>query len=458
MDGEKDAEAALERYRLHGIEETGKELGRGSYAAVVEVNYKGLRCAGKKIHRVLYEQEVGDLVARFEEECRLLGHLRHPHVVQFIGIYFEPDTNLPVLVMEFLPTTLAQCLDRYGVLPEEINSFILQDVALGLRYLHERPQPIVHRDLSANNVLLTSDMRAKISDLGVAKIFNLSPAQMSRMTRGPGTPSYMPPEALIPNPRYDVKVDIFSYGVMMVHVLSGQWPLPGEPNRVNPNHPTGLIPVSEADRREEYLNVIGHNHPLMELIQQCLSNSPHHRPEAEAVLQRVNEVSSRFPASFTNKIEMMKGYQAKPEYESKQLNQDKKVSDRQNLAHSMEVEQLRLEVADLKGEVESLSETLRTKEKMYQAPIITRDAKISAKDAIISAKDAIISAKDSEISIQVHEISANDAEMSAVHQELASKSLLLSKKDEIVRGLNEQLSSYRKHLTSTTEVLSHGWA
>ena len=85
MDSQRDAQAALERYRLLNVQETGRELGRGSYAAVVEVDYKGLRCAGKKIYRVLYEQGVGDLVRRFEEECRLLSQLRHPHIVQFLG-------------------------------------------------------------------------------------------------------------------------------------------------------------------------------------------------------------------------------------------------------------------------------------------------------------------------------------------------------------------------------------
>ena len=307
MDSQRDARAALERYRLHGVKETGKEFGWGSYAAVVEVDFKGLRCAGKKIYRVLYEQGIGDLVRRFEEECKLLSDLRHPHVVQFLGIYFDPETDVPVLVMEFLPTTLAQCLDRYGVLPEEINYSILQDVGLGLRYLHERPQPIVHRDLSANNVLLTSDMRGKISDLGVAKIFHLSPAQMSRMTRGPGTPSYMPPEALAPNSRYDIKVDIFSYGVMMVHVFSGRWPLPGEAVRVS--NEDELIPVSEADRREEYLNDLGHNHPLRELILRCLKNSPIRRPEVAEIVRRVSEAGAQFPPSFANAAEMLQRIQ-----------------------------------------------------------------------------------------------------------------------------------------------------
>ena len=102
------AQNSLQQYRLHTAREIGLELGRGSYAEVVEVDYKGLRCAGKKIHRILYEGQVDNLIRRFEEECRLLSQLRHPHIVQFLGIYFEVDTNAPVLVMEFLPTTLTQ--------------------------------------------------------------------------------------------------------------------------------------------------------------------------------------------------------------------------------------------------------------------------------------------------------------------------------------------------------------
>ena len=199
------AQNSLEQYRLLTARETGLEFGRGSYAAVIEVDYKGLRCAGKKIHRVLYEGQVDNLVRRFEEECRLLSQLRHPHIVQFLGIYFEVDTNAPVLVMEFLPTTLTQCLDCYGIMPEEINCSILQDVAVGLRYLHDRRDPIIHRDLSANNVLLAADMRAKISDLGMAKIVE-DPSRLFTMTKTPGTQCYMPPETMLHRPRYSIMV------------------------------------------------------------------------------------------------------------------------------------------------------------------------------------------------------------------------------------------------------------
>ena len=112
-----------EQYRLLSAHETGLEFGRGSYAAAVEVDFKGLRCAGK-IPRVLYKGQVDNLVRRFEEECRLLSQLWLP---QFLDIYFELDTNASVLVIEFLPTILTQCLDRYGIMPKEINYSILED-------------------------------------------------------------------------------------------------------------------------------------------------------------------------------------------------------------------------------------------------------------------------------------------------------------------------------------------
>ena len=109
---------------------------------------------------------------------------------------------------------------------------------------------------------------------------------------------------------YRTQVDIFSYGVMMVHVLSGQWPFPGEAVRVNPNNPhdpNDVIGMTEFDRRQEYikLNVIGKEQPLMILIRQCLSNSPSHRPTSSEVHQRVSAVAADHPLSFTNRVEMM---------------------------------------------------------------------------------------------------------------------------------------------------------
>ncbi len=254
------------------MRDTGVTVGSGAYATVNELDFRGLRCVGKKLHDILYVTatplERAALLERFAGECELLSGLHHPCIVQFLGDYFEPGSQLPVLVMEYLHTTLAACLDKYGVLPEEISYGILRDVALGLRYLHENTPPIIHRDLSANNILLTPNMSAKISDLGVAKILNLSPAQMSKMTQTqtPGNPCYMPPEALVAQPKYTSTVDTFSYGVMKIHVLSSQWPFPGSVFKIDSADSSSIVPLSEFDRREECIQRIDWDHPLMGLI------------------------------------------------------------------------------------------------------------------------------------------------------------------------------------------------
>jgi len=312
----RGAASGLRRFELDGLCDTGREVGHGSYAVVKELEFRGLKCVGKKIHDILFStaipREQAAMLERFAGECELLSGLHHPCIVQFLGVCFEQSSPLPVLVMEYLHTTLSACLERYGVLPKEISYGILCDVALGLRYLHEHSPPIIHRDLSANNVLLTSNMNAKISDLGVAKILNLNPTRMTQMTqtKAPGTPCYMPPEALMAKPKYTTKIDIYSYGVLIIHTLCGRWPFPGEAFCPDPRNPGAIIPVSEVERRVEYLQEIGNDHPLMGLIRQCLSNMPAHRPEAPALLEQVNAILSTLPQPFTNRVEMLQQFEA----------------------------------------------------------------------------------------------------------------------------------------------------
>ncbi len=349
--------SSLQKSQLQGVRNTGRTIGNGSYATVVELDFHGLKCVGKKIHRLLYDSanplERANMLGRFADECELLSQLHHPCIVQFLGVYFEQDSKLPMLIMEYLHTTLAACINKYGILPKEIGYGILRDVALGLRYIHEHSPPIIHRDLSANNVLLATNMSAKISDLGVAKILNLSQAQMSKL---PGTPCYMPPEVMVPEPMYDNKVDIFSYGVMMVHMLSSQWPFPGEVFRRDPANPSSIVPVSEIDRRARYLQIIDQDHPLMGLIQQCLSNDPTSRPKAAEVLRQVETVISRLPPSLENRIEMIQRIQAQGEnMEVAGLRGEIEVKSRENEVQRGEIETKSREIETQRREIESKS-------------------------------------------------------------------------------------------------------
>ena len=278
--------------------------------------------------------------------------------------------------MEFLPTNLTSCIERYGILPKEISYSILYDVALGLCYLHSQTPPIIHRDLSSNNVL-TPNMAAKISDLGVARILNLTPLQVSRMTQTPGTPAYMPPEVMVVNPKYDTSVDEFSYGIMMIHVFSGRWPEP----QVGPNRTEldgRLIPVTEAERRVVFLRAIGNDHPLMDLILKCINNHPQARAHSSEIVGRLAEMVLQFPASFANRLEMLRQIAAveeekrtlteegerkdraiqqkesqisslREEIQAKEEQKSDEI-DRLKLAHSSEMEQLHLQVRDLNAQ------------------------------------------------------------------------------------------------------------
>ena len=340
--------AGNDSFRLTGVTVTDQVLGHGSYATVLELQYKGLKCAGKKIHEVLLRQGASSYsVRRFEEECRLLSQVRHPNIVQFLGFCYESGVELPILVMEYLPTTLAASIENYGVMPTDINYAVLHDVAVGLYYLHSQLRPIIHRDLSSNNVLLTRDMKAKISDLGVARILDVSPLNISRMTQTPGTAAFMPPEVMTANPTYDTSIDEFAFGVLMIHVLSGQWPAPQTgTTRTNEDGTVSLI--TEAERRENFLETIGSDHPLMGLIRRCIHNNPNQRAHAEELVQRLAEVTSPFPSSNTTRLETQKKMEV-CERKAKEL----------DLACSIQREQLQIQNEELTNTRETATSLTR---------------------------------------------------------------------------------------------------
>ena len=483
---------------------TDRELGHGSYATVLELEYMGLKCAGKKIHELLIRQgDASYTVRRFEEECHLLSQVRHPNIVQFLGVYFQKRVQVPILVMEFLPTNLTSCIEQYGILPKEINYSILQDVALGLYYLHSQTPTIIHRDLSSNNVLLTPNMTAKISDLGVARILNLTPLQVSRMTQTPGTPAYMPPEVMVANPKYNRSVDEFSYGIMMIHMFSGRWPEPQVgPNRTEPDG--RLIPVTEAERREVFLRAIRNDHPLIDLILKCIHNHPKSRAHAIEIVGRLTAMVFQFPTSFANRLEMMRQIEADGEEKRalteegerkdriiqqkesqlslhrKELQAEKKQNiaeiDRLKVAYSSEVEQLRLlvqdmntqsqlintengaEISELKskvGALESQVETLQlalnnerevnrrlmTDLSRLQSNMTTLQDSISKLQSDIAGKDATIQIK--------------DASAKRKDTEIEAKRRALQEKDATISAISEQLTRTREYLTTRQQVSTY---
>ena len=188
----------------------------------VEVN--GLICAGKKIHEILLDAEnigIQEIVEKYVQECQLMSNLRHPNITLFLGVCFVPNCQLPVLLMERLDGSLDDLLEAVPTISEAVKQSILEDVARGLLYLHKHRSQIVHRDLTAKNVLLTSSLVAKITDFGNSRIVKLQPGQLARtLTKLPGTLVYMPPEALSAAARYGPSLDVFSFGHLALFTLT----------------------------------------------------------------------------------------------------------------------------------------------------------------------------------------------------------------------------------------------
>ena len=288
----------LKSLSLSGVKRSDNvTLGSGAYGKVFAVKFKGKKCAAKEIHSILLESasppEKLVLKENFLKECYQCSKLCHPNIVQFIGIYYRSDrcSILPVMVMELMDISLT----KYIEIPDiNMNSkiSILHDVSQGLCFLHCRPLPIIHRDLTPNNVLLSNDLVAKISDLGVAKVVKHSTkTPLTKLTKAPGTADFMPPEALTDEPKYSTALDIFSYGGVILHVVSQLWPTPAWPTALDSDMKVVKV-FTEVERRQKYLDkMTGEEAGVLKIMAvSCLDNDPRNRPATTNVVDILEEL------------------------------------------------------------------------------------------------------------------------------------------------------------------------
>lgn len=238
------------------------ELGRGGWAEVKVAEFRGTQVAAKCFYRELsskyYEQ-------MFIREMKMASQLRHPNLVQFIGATSLAQGQ-PIILTELMTTSLRELLKAGPVDYPTVVSISL-DVVRALNYLHlMHPHPLIHRDVSSANVLLdpvpTQRWKAKIADYGSVNLVQ------KLQTVGPGSPIYAAPEAATPALQSS-KMDIFSVGVLLVEMLTDQFP--------------------EQERRSQLIASIDHSR-FVALIKQCLHQEKDKRPSAEQLLLDLNNV------------------------------------------------------------------------------------------------------------------------------------------------------------------------
>ena len=292
-----DGMQPLAKKRAHS---TGITLGNGSFGTVIEVMVGQRTYAAKTFH-----MEVTDaFIKKMALEVNILSCLRHPNIVQYHGLCCLSGSSVPLLLMERLATSL------YCYLLEPSNArinivlskkvFFLCDIANGLSYLHAQNPVIVHRDLTAKNVLLDTTLTAKIADFGNSRILDMdTDLTPESMTAQPGTLDYMPPEAFGENPSYSTELDMFSYGHLALLVIAQKnirLPSlkPTSEGAMNSSM-TNVHVCSELTRRKryfEFLNtVISDSHPLLPIIEKCLSDTPNLRPSAHQVKSKLMDIT-----------------------------------------------------------------------------------------------------------------------------------------------------------------------
>ena len=287
--------------RISDLALTDTQLGVGSDATVFEVNWNGTMCAAKRLHTILLQDQspggAEKLIANFEAECITWSKLRHPGVVQFLGVYLERSSRLPVLVIEKMDTSLRRYLEDHGKkeFPLHLKAFVLRQICQALAYLHNQNPPLVHHDLSPNNVLLNVvSFATKLTDFGMSRAIN--PSTLSRKLSVKGTPAFMSPEALHDPPRYNETLDVFSFGNIILSTLTHEWPNPGPPTQYKGDQ---LIALDELQRRERYVEMFTPQEKQLFLptVRQCLENRPDKRPSSAVLVRELRRIESSLPSS-----------------------------------------------------------------------------------------------------------------------------------------------------------------
>ena len=261
-----------------------EEIGRGGSGVVYKGKWQGVPCAVKKMEMLEIPIKDRELMRnKFMEECKRSSSLRHPNIVQFLGVHIR-ENEFPSLVMELLHSNLTDLMQENPKIPLDMKFSFIHDVAKGLNYLHTYTPTIIHRDLSSNNVFVSAGMVAKIGDMGTVRFVD------ERLSGERRTSDFMPPEVLFSKPIYSTAMDVFSFACICLHMLSHQWPSPSEP--------VVIIPVtyelraqSEVERRAAYME--GMDGRIKAMVTCCLNNIAERRPSIDDVCDHLEYIVTK---------------------------------------------------------------------------------------------------------------------------------------------------------------------
>lgn len=385
-----------------GSREVKEELGSGLYGESSVVILKGTSYRTKKIHISIFSKD--EFRANFASDCLAMSALRHPHVVNFLGVQID-DTSFtpPVLVSELHPLNLSTCIQRYPEIPTHSKYSILLETAMGIDYLHHHASPpVIHGHLSPNNILLTEGLHAKISDC-MRFGLNISPPSNS--------PYQAPEETQLP------ARDVFSLGDLMLLVTLQRDPSPLEyKHHRNPENKNEPVILSEIKRRELFIAEVEDSHQLKELMVRCLDEEPSNRPSTAELIGELGKMVQELEPEYTNILEMFVALG------QLSLMKDSVASLEQTVhAKEEEIEALKQQMEPLREEIEAKEEALLAQKQEvegYKQALQSKEGRIKAHETGVRAKEALIKAKDREIAAKKQVISTKEALLKSANKRI----------------------------------------
>jgi serine/threonine-protein kinase len=197
-------------------------IGEGGMAKVYEAEHINLgnKVAIKILDPLLASKS--NIKERFRNEARIMASLMHENIVRVIDYYEDDDNNVFAIVMEYLDgENLSDFIKSNGALSKELAYDLMVKILKAFGYAHSKG--LVHRDVKPGNIFITSDKNIKILDFGIAKLLHQN-AELTGTGMQMGTPMYMSPEQVKDSKHIDKRSDIYSLGVMLYYMLSGNPP------------------------------------------------------------------------------------------------------------------------------------------------------------------------------------------------------------------------------------------
>ena len=238
----------------------GREIGRGAWATVHETTLRG-----KRLHQIITAPKTRQL---FQREMEMALQCQHQNIVTFLGATMEGP---PVILMELMDTNLRSAYEQGKIKDHQVLG-ILYDIASALHFLHTRPDPVIHHDVSSANVLLKAlyngEWLAKLGDLGTAKI------QQQAATAGPGAIAYGAPEAG-DYTKHSAKMDVYSYGILILEALTA-------------THPFQMVDALKAQVQRQFPE-------YHQLVTSCTNQQSSDRPTMYDVIEQLDKIKAARP-------------------------------------------------------------------------------------------------------------------------------------------------------------------